>query len=177
MAKRSEDKQIKSLSGRVASFIGVFGLIGVHWLAIYEHSREAIEIRGLNNLIFEIIGIGLIFSAIVVNQIAVKTLGKFFDRLIIKEQHQLIVSGVYSLVRHPIYTSYLLLFFGFCTLLQSWISLGILTIICIIWFGNRIAISSLARRCAIEEKMLGEEFGEEYQKYRQQTKRFIPFLY
>jgi protein-S-isoprenylcysteine O-methyltransferase Ste14 len=167
LARRSEDRQVRSLSGRLASFVGIFGLIGVHWLAIYEYAGVIGDKLPSDNF-FVFIGICLTIAAIVVNQIAVKTLGRFFDRLIIKEEHQLIRSGIYSQIRHPIYTSYLLLFIGFCTLLQSWIALASLAIICFIWFGNRIAI---------EEEMLIQEFGTDYQSYRQQTKKLIPFLF
>ena len=167
LAKRSEDKQIKSLSGRVASFVSIFGLIGCHWLAIYESTKFINNHFSVTNLVFTIIGISLAIAAIIVNQIAVKTLGKFFDRLVIKEQHQLITSGIYSQIRHPIYTSYLLLFVGFCTLLQSWLSLGFLVIVCVIWFGNRITI---------EEEMLTQEFGDRYQIYQKRTKRLFPSI-
>ncbi|MDJ0534446.1 MAG: isoprenylcysteine carboxylmethyltransferase family protein [Xenococcaceae cyanobacterium MO_207.B15] len=168
LAKRSEDRQVKSLSGRIASFIGIFGLLAVHWLAIYESSGLFNQKISLTNIVFIIIGICLVISGIIVNHIAVKTLGKFFDRLVIKEQHELITSGIYSQVRHPIYTSYLLLFIGFCTLLQSWLSLGVLAIVSFIWFGNRITT---------EEKMLIQEFGNTYRIYQQQTKRLIPLIY
>lgn len=168
LAKRSEDRQVKSISGRIASLVGILGLVAVHWLAIYEYSHIVTKANTLNNLLFSTIGISLIVSGILVNQIAVKTLGKFFDRLTIKNEHQLVTSGIYSKVRHPIYTSYLLLFVGFCTLLQSWLSLAALILVCLVWFGNRISI---------EENMLIEEFGENYNTYKQQTNRLIPLVY
>ncbi|VEP18416.1 Protein-S-isoprenylcysteine methyltransferase [Hyella patelloides LEGE 07179] len=168
LAKRSEDKQVKSRLGRAASFVGIFGLIGVHWLAIYESTNFSDNNFYVTNIVFTIIGTTLVFSAIIVNQVAVKTLGKFFDRLVIKDQHQLITSGIYSQIRHPIYTSYLLLFISFCTLLQSWFSLEFLAVVCFIWFGNRITI---------EEEMLTQEFGENYQTYQQETKRLLPLIY
>ncbi|MGL4758410.1 MAG: methyltransferase family protein, partial [Patescibacteria group bacterium] len=164
----NEDRQVKNLSGRIASFIGILGIITVHWLAIYEYSNSIHKEMYLNHILFSIIGISLVISGIILNQIAVKTLGVFFDRLIIKDQHQLVTSGIYSQVRHPIYTSYLLLFIGFCTLLQSWLSLAALTLVSLVWFGNRISI---------EEDMLIQEFGKDYQTYQQKTQRLIPFVY
>lgn len=113
-------------------------------------------------------GIILICAAIIVSQVAIKTLGKFFDRLTIKSDHRLVTDGIYSLIRHPIYTSYILLFLGFCIMLQSLWGSGLLLMVCVVWFGNRIAI---------EEQMLEERFGEEYQSYSQQTKRLFPYIY
>ena len=168
LAKRSEDRQVKSLSGIIASLLGILGLVGVHWLAIYEFAHLSTQQISFTNILFNIMSISLIIIAIAVNQIAVKTLGKFFDRLVIKDSHQLIRTGIYSKVRHPIYTSYLLLFIGFCALLQSWVSLGVLIVVSLIWFGNRIAT---------EEAMLIEEFGDDYQTYKEETKRLIPLIY
>ena len=145
----------------------LFGLIGVHWLAIYEFTGLSNNKFSVTNLVFTVINIVAI-AAIIVNHVAVKIPGHFFDCLVIKEQHQLIPSGIYSKVRHPIYTSYLLLFISFCTLLQSWLSLGFLVLVSIIWFGNRITI---------EEEILNEEFGNAYHAYQEKTKRLIPLIY
>jgi protein-S-isoprenylcysteine O-methyltransferase Ste14 len=168
LADRKEDLQVKETSGRLASLITIVGLLSVHWLSIYTFSIQTHSLNlGLNRLV-TISGIGLIFTAILVSQIAIRTLGKFFDRLIIKSDHKLVTEGIYSLVRHPIYTSYILLFGGFCTILQSLWGLGLLFAVCIVWFGNRIGI---------EERMLSERFGDEYQAYCQQTKRLFPYVY
>jgi protein-S-isoprenylcysteine O-methyltransferase Ste14 len=163
LAKRSEDRQVQSLAGRLASFVLIIGLVGVHWLAIYDFSRLL-----LNNIALTSLGIAALSASILINQAAVGTLGEFFDRLTIKPEHQLVTSGIYSLVRHPIYLSYILLFSGFCLLLQSIIALGILVLICLVWFGNRIAI---------EEEMLLQEFQDDYKIYQQNTKKLIPFVY
>jgi protein-S-isoprenylcysteine O-methyltransferase Ste14 len=168
LASRKEDLQVKESSGRIASLATVIGLLAVHWLAIYTFSTQ-IEIADsiLSHYLNEI-GITLIFVAIAVSQIAIKTLGKFFDRLTIKSDHQLVTEGIYSSIRHPIYTSYILLFVGFCLVLQSFWGLGLLCSVCLVWFGSRIGI---------EEKMLLERFGDEYQSYCQQTKRLFPYVY
>ncbi|MEM1153645.1 MAG: isoprenylcysteine carboxylmethyltransferase family protein [Pseudomonadota bacterium] len=102
------------------------------------------------------------------SQVAIRTLGKFFDRLTIKSDHRLVREGIYRRVRHPIYTSYILLFLGFVALLQSLLGLILPLATCVLWFGNRMAI---------EEKMLEEEFGEEYRSYCRESKRLYPFIY
>jgi protein-S-isoprenylcysteine O-methyltransferase Ste14 len=166
LASRQEDRQVQATSGRIASVITVIGLVGVHWLAIYTFSLDD-RIVTLDRFL-SAIAIILVCAAILVSQVAIKTLGKFFDRLAIKTDHRLVTEGIYGLVRHPIYTSYILLFLGFCLMLQSGWGLALLLAVCIVWFGNRIGI---------EEQMLEERFGEEYQAYRQQTKRLFPYVY
>jgi len=168
LASRQDDRQTQATSGRAASLIAVVGLLSVHWLTLYTFSLQE---RALNTVVdrgLTGIAIALVGAAIVVSQVAIKTLGKFFDRLTIKLDHQLVTDGIYNLIRHPIYTSYILLFLGFCVMLQSLWGLGLLLTVCAVWFGNRIAI---------EEEMLEERFGEEYQSYCQRTKRLFPYLY
>ena len=168
LASRQEDRQVQTTSGRVVSLITVVGLLSVHWLTLYTFSLPS---QALNMAVehgLTVTAIALILAAILISQIAIKTLGKFFDRLTIQSDHQLVTNGIYSVIRHPIYTSYILLFLGFCLMLHSVWGLTLLVVVCVVWFGNRIAI---------EEKMLAEYFGEEYQSYCQQTKRLFPYIY
>lgn len=175
LVDRSEDRQVKNPGGRIASLITVVGLVGVHWLAIYtfatqERVADLVPDRYIIQMdrLYSIVGLMSIVAAIIVSQVAIKTLGKFFDRLTIKSDHRLVTEGIYRYVRHPIYTSYILLFLGFCLLLQSLWGLSLLVAVCTIWFSNRIGI---------EEQMLADEFGEEYQVYCQTTKRLFPGIY
>lgn len=168
LVSRQEDRQVQAVSGRVASLVTVVGLLSVHWLTLYTFSLPSQSLKTASDRFLTIIAISLICAAILISQVAIKTLGKFFDRLAIKSDHQLVTSGIYSLVRHPIYTSYILLFLGFCVMLQSLLGIGLLLTVCVVWFGSRISI---------EETMLEERFGEEYQLYCQQTKRLFPYLY
>lgn len=168
LASRQEDRQVQATAGRAASLITVVGLLSVHWLTLYTFSHLDQPLNTAVDQGLTITAIALICAAIVISQVAIQTLGKFFDRLTIKPDHQLVTVGIYSLIRHPIYTSYILLFFGFCLMLQSLWGLALLLVICIVWFGNRIGI---------EEQMLEERFGEAYQSYCQQTKRLFPYVY
>lgn len=168
LVSRKEDYQVKATSGRIASVVTILGLLGFHWLTIYSFSLT----HQLENhpfaLSLTVIAMALVIASLIVSQVAIRTLGKFFDRLAIKSDHRLVTEGIYASVRHPIYTSYILLFLGFCALLHSLWGLTLLLGVCLIWFGNRIAI---------EEKMLEEKFGLEYQSYCQKTKRLFPYIY
>ncbi|MBE9117305.1 isoprenylcysteine carboxylmethyltransferase family protein [Lusitaniella coriacea LEGE 07157] len=167
LVERRNDRQIQHLSGQIASVFALFGLLGVHWIALYEFSQNR-SVGGVGEQWLGAAAIALILIAILLSQIAIRTIGKFFDRLSIKPDHRLVTHGIYRSIRHPIYTSYILLFVGWCTMLQSPVSFGLLFIVCVVWFGNRITI---------EEEMLIERFGEEYQSYCKNTKRLFPYLY
>jgi len=71
--------------------------------------------------------------------------------------------GMYHWIRHPLYTSYFLFFAGFVLVFQSLLVIPLL-----------IGIPGYYRHSLYEEKLLIEEFGDQYQKYRESTGRFFP---
>jgi len=76
----------------------------------------------------------------------------------------LVPVGVYRVSRHPMYLGMILIIVGIAVLLGSlaaWLILPLL------------AILLDARFIRIEESMLGETFGEDYRRYRKQTRRWI----
>lgn len=82
----------------------------------------------------------------------------------VKENHQLITSGPYRWVRHPMYTA----LFGFAIaffLLTANLLLGA------VWLAMTFAS---AWRVGQEESILKETFGTAYQRYAAQTGRFLP---
>jgi protein-S-isoprenylcysteine O-methyltransferase Ste14 len=164
LAERKQDRQVRSRGGRFAFLALVLGMLAAHWLALFTFAQQP----GSSFTLWSGIGLGLALLGMGINQIAIRTLGRFFDRLAIKTDHELITQGIYGVIRHPIYTSYLCLFFSFTLLMESlWGSL-LMAGVCAIWFGSRIPL---------EEAMLEENFGREYQEYKARTKRLIPFVY
>ncbi|MEM9504063.1 MAG: protein-S-isoprenylcysteine O-methyltransferase [Cyanobacteria bacterium P01_E01_bin.43] len=84
-----------------------------------------------------------------------------------REDHTLITDGIYRTIRHPMYTAIWLWAMAQGLLLTNWIVglSGILT------FGTLYVL-----RIGNEEKMMLEQFGDQYQAYMQQTKRLLPYL-
>jgi protein-S-isoprenylcysteine O-methyltransferase Ste14 len=85
----------------------------------------------------------------------------------IREGQQLIQSGPYAIVRHPIYAGMLLALLG-TTLVAS--TVGSL-------LGFVLAIISLWQKARMEEQFLMDRFGEQYAHYRREVKFLIPFIY
>lgn len=79
---------------------------------------------------------------------------------------ELVTSGIYRFIRHPMYSSLIFLDWGLFFKQMSWLS-GILALLaCIL-----LVIASFA-----EENENIHYFGEKYQEYMKHSKRFLPFL-
>jgi protein-S-isoprenylcysteine O-methyltransferase Ste14 len=84
----------------------------------------------------------------------------------VKEDHQLVTSGPYALVRHPIYSGLLLGFIGSALARGEW--RGVLAVALAIW--------ALWRKLRVEEAWMQEQFGERYRIYARRVAALIPFL-
>ncbi len=123
----------------------------------------------VNSKWFSLIGLVLMLFGIGFRLLAIKQLGRFFTvNVTIREDHQLMQSGLYKYMRHPSYTGSLITFFGFGLALNNWLSLAIVFI---------PTVYTMLYRIRVEEKVLMEQFGEIYITYSNKTKRLIPFIY
>jgi len=84
----------------------------------------------------------------------------------VKEDHDLITSGPYSLVRHPIYTGLLLALSGFALARGEW--RGIVAVALATW--------AFWRKLRIEERWMREQFGAAYEEYSRRVAALIPFV-
>jgi len=96
-------------------------------------------------------------------------IGEYWSaRVTLKEGHQLIRSGPYASVRHPIYTGMLIACIGTALVVGEWRGV----------FAVALLLAAHSRKAVREESMLTREFGEEYTAYRQSTgflfPRFLP---
>lgn len=86
----------------------------------------------------------------------------------VREAHKLITEGVYAYVRHPMYTAFFLWALAQAFLLPNWIA-GLSGLA---GFGTLYLF-----RVNREEAMMLETFGEDYRRYRERTKRLVPWIY
>lgn len=83
-----------------------------------------------------------------------------------KEKHELIQNGIYRIIRHPIYTGFLLLFIGNAIIVGDFRGIiAVLIVFISFWF-----------KLLKEEKTLLSIFGTQYIEYQQKTKALIPFI-
>lgn len=85
----------------------------------------------------------------------------------IREKHELITRGIYSLIRHPMYASQFLWSIAQALLLQNWIA-GFSSLLVLIPF--------YLLRVNAEEKLMLEQFGDQYRSYMQKVGGLLPKL-
>jgi protein-S-isoprenylcysteine O-methyltransferase Ste14 len=84
----------------------------------------------------------------------------------VKEGHNLTRTGPYRLVRHPIYFDMLLGILGLAIQAGRWPAVP----------GLALVFLGLRLKSRIEERLLREEFGREYENYRRDTPALVPYL-
>ena len=84
----------------------------------------------------------------------------------VKRGHELVTSGPYAIVRHPIYTGLVLAFCGSALALGE--ARGVLAV--------AIVFASLWRKLRLEERWMGEQFGADYERYRARVRALVPFV-
>jgi protein-S-isoprenylcysteine O-methyltransferase Ste14 len=116
-----------------------------------------------------IVGICLMSLGIFVREWAITTLrGLFLFTVGVRQDHKVIQSGPYRLVRHPAYSGSILTMVGLGLATQSAVAVLILAAVCGIAYGYRIHV---------EEPALVRELGDQYLQYMKRTKRLIPFVF
>ena len=83
------------------------------------------------------------------------------------DDHELVRTGPYAIVRHPIYAALLAMLISTIALLTSWpmalVSLAVFVV------GTEIRIRS-------EDGLLASRFGEEFAEYRERVPAYVPFV-
>jgi protein-S-isoprenylcysteine O-methyltransferase Ste14 len=84
----------------------------------------------------------------------------------VKQDHDLITSGPYSLVRHPIYTGLLLGLVGIAVARAEWRDV----------LAIALAFGAFWRKLRIEERWMREQFGDAYEQYARRVAALVPFV-
>ncbi len=83
----------------------------------------------------------------------------------LKEGHELVTSGPYKFVRHPIYTGIILAVLGSTLTIPVWIIMFFVISGMFIW------------RVHVEEELMMKQFPDKYPEYKKRTWALIPFVW
>ncbi len=84
----------------------------------------------------------------------------------VKKDHELITSGPYGFVRHPIYTGLLLALLGSAVAGGEWRGLA----------GVALLGYALWKKLKLEEEWMRGEFGERYEAYAKRVAALVPYV-
>jgi protein-S-isoprenylcysteine O-methyltransferase Ste14 len=131
------------------------------------------RVPGLNgnwlpvSLIPAVIGLAIEAGGFLLAVRARRVLGKHWNgEITIKVDHELIRTGPYKYIRHPIYAGLLLLYLGAAIVSGQWHAL----------LGFTIAAVAYVRKTRMEEANLKRGFPGEYEDYRRQTRALVPWI-
>lgn len=141
--------------------ISIIGIITItSFICSYYHLIPVYKINELN-MVFLILGIILIILGIAFWISAV--LGSRILKEV--ESNNLITTGIYAYVRHPVYAAFLYIAIGLILISQN-IFLFFLPVL--FWAFLTVAMKRT------EEKWLIDRYGDDYVNYSKRVNRFIP---
>jgi protein-S-isoprenylcysteine O-methyltransferase Ste14 len=133
-----------------------FGIEPLSWQVI-----PATSVAAYLGFVFTMVGLSFAIWARLV-------IGKNWSRLIhVKHDHELMQSGPYRIVRHPIYAGLMLATLG--TAIAYALLSG--------FVGFFLVVVAWGYKARLEESVMLEQFGHQYHEYRQQVKGLIPWVW
>ncbi len=119
------------------------------------------------NAIVSSVGLILCVTGMTLLVWARQHLGRNWSQTVaVKKDHQLVTSGPYRYIRHPMYAG------GFIACIGSAIVCGGVWIFLLVILG-----SLFLWRVGAEDKLMAQKFPNEYPDYKKRTKALIPFIW
>ena len=168
LSRRKPDKREISKTGDKGSIwlLTVSITIG-YWLSFIIAATKTGRIYHWN--IFFAIGSIIALTGLIIRVASILQLKRQFTYTVTKiENHELIETGLYKIIRHPGYLGQIIIFLGISVCLSNWLSIMLMIIPVLVGYLNRINI---------EEKFMEEQIGQKYLDYQLRTKRLIPLIY
>jgi len=117
---------------------------------------------------WQMVGAGITVAGVAVAIWSRYFLGQNWSATVtVKQEHELIRTGPYSVVRHPIYSGFLLAILGTAIYDGEYKGLLALVLVSVAW-----KIKSLH-----EEAFMQSEFGDDYTQYKREVKGLVPFVW
>jgi protein-S-isoprenylcysteine O-methyltransferase Ste14 len=144
---------------RIRALIAVLVIVLIRFKAFRGHGLNTDPWRAAAGLVLFALGLGFaIWARVHIGRNWGTPMSK-------KDQPELVTSGPYHLVRHPIYSGILVAGIGTAVAL-SW-----LWLVAVVLIGVYFIYSA-----TVEERYLIEQFPDSYPAYRRSTKMLLPFV-
>ena len=153
------------------------GTIYYNFIAIAVGTTSAGIIGGYSKFFFPggrtdtsfYIGLAIMVLGLSLRIWAVRVLGAAFRTTVETHSNQKVrKDGPYKLIRHPSYSGLMLICAGYGVAVGNWLSLIVVI---------ALPLAALLYRIHVEEAMLVDSLGAEYEEYQKETKRLIPWIW
>jgi len=142
---------------------------GIVWGAHRPYFTPIARTQSKVEILISVVAIAVAFGSVGFVMAAVRALGKEWSLTArVVEGHKLATHGPYSFVRHPIYTGMLGMLLSTGLAMSYWPALAIS--IGVFFIGTII-------RMRIEEGLLREMFGVEFDDYARRVSAIVPGIY
>lgn len=143
-------------------------LLGVGSVVYFGSMIESLVINRNINFLLSFTGFILLVTRLALKLWTLKALGKYWSPNVeIRETQRVIKTGPFKYVRHPSYLSGIMEIIGIALLVNAYY---VLFSICLIFF------ICVFIRIRVEEKILIETFGQEYENYKKEVGALFPIL-
>jgi protein-S-isoprenylcysteine O-methyltransferase Ste14 len=138
----------------------VAGALLIAQVALIWVLDESVDLKGLEYLAWTVWLVAI--TLLTASMLTLRSRGQVQEGRSCVETEALVAAGVYSLVRHPLYLGWMLMYPAMVLFKPNWILavLGIAGAACVYLFTIQ------------EEALLSEKFGEPYRRYMQAVPRF-----
>lgn len=128
---------------------------------VFEVVLFDVQVSTFNN-----IGLLLVMIVLIITYLAQKELGEYYSpKIEVKKKHKLVDTGIYSVIRHPMYLASLLFMISLPMAGSAYFAfLWIIPFVTILYF-----------RIKYEENILSKDLRG-YKAYKKRTKAIIPYL-
>lgn len=158
--KKQAENERKSIVA-TATMVGFF----IFYCIILMHRAWVIPLFGGVVGYFRCAGIFMMVIGAIVNVWGrVNLANNWSDQIIIFKNHELLSTGVFAWVRHPLYASLIVMFYGGSFLYHNWAAFLVTSL---------IFVPSMYFRAKQEEELLEQKFAD-YKKYKDKTGMFFP---
>jgi protein-S-isoprenylcysteine O-methyltransferase Ste14 len=130
---------------------GIWGPLNRRWIA---YDRRLV-----------LLGLAITVAGLALAVWARRHLGQYWSHdVVLKADHQLVRSGPYARIRHPIYSGVLLAMAGSTLAIGRWRGL----------LGFAIVLASYLHKSRCEDALLASEFGPQFAEHRRRTGLLLP---
>jgi protein-S-isoprenylcysteine O-methyltransferase Ste14 len=120
---------------------------------------------GMSEVVF-FIGVSVLCIGVAIRQWSHHTLGRFHQAVVtIQRDHEVVATGPYRVVRHPMYAGSAVAFLGVGLALGTWPGLGLVVV------GT---LPAMVWRIRVEEEALHDSLGARYRDYARGRARLLP---